>query len=117
MTSICSPLSRRACKSVGEIACFLLFTWQCLILGPPESLIKTIQKPKYLSLDIVISRYNDIYVQMFDSLSIGLISLIFCYETLLDTRHNFGQVGLNDVVVSPPALFIIRKKTTSLHET
>ena len=39
--------------------------------------------------------------------SIGFICLLLSYKTLLDTSHNFGQMGLYDVVVSAPALFII----------
>ncbi len=47
------------------------------------------------------------FTLIFIRLASGFISLMLSYKTLLDTRHDFGQMGLYDVVVSSPALFII----------
>ena len=69
--------------------------------------MKTVQGLTQSNRVIDMQLFDDILMLIFIRLAIGFIRLMLSYKTLLDTRHNFGQMRLYDVVVSSPTLFII----------
>lgn len=69
--------------------------------------MKTVQGLTQSNRVIDMQLFDDILMLIFIRLAIGFIRLMLSYKTILDTRHHFGQMGLYDVVVSSPALFII----------